>query len=578
MGKDVPRVGPMVEPGVLPPPRTTDLGNRIRLPFLGDDPGDGCGDSSTTPRPTEKDIAEFNKYIDSVVDPRNVLDLIAGRPRLIILKDTPTRTQMGDPSIAQFELIRPTEMSILGLEVGTTVFNLWFRDPENPGKEKILSYLVRVIPDPTTKTRLERVYQELAKEINRNFPDSYVEISLVGDKVVIRGQAKDIVEATQILRIVRANAPTEESVQAPVENVSVVVQPTDLPGGTPSLREFLLAGGPNVINLLKVPGEHQVTLKVVVAEVNRSAARSIGINFSVTNNAGVTVFAQQTGNIASGGAAGVGGFGGAGGAGLGAITNNLPINLDGGQVSIALNALRNLSYARFLAEPNLTALNGQPATFQAGGQFPVPVVTGFTASGLQGVSFVPFGVQLQFTPFITDKDRIRLQVAADVSVRDTGSGTQIQGANVSGLQTRNFTTVVELREGQTLAVAGLIQNNIGAEATRVPFLGDLPLIGRLGAFDKFSSSEQELVILITPELVHPLEHKEVPGLPGSDVFEPGDVEFYLLGRLESRRSYDNRSPVRTDIHRMLRYRRCEDQFIYGPTGYAGPPAPVEVHP
>src|SRR5437763_5101859 len=170
-------------------------------------------------------------------------------------------------------------------------------------------------------------------------------------------------------------------------------------------------------------------------------------------------------------------------------------------------------------------MNGQPATFLAGGEFPVPVVTGYTAAGLQGVSFVPYGVQLSFTPYITDRDRVRLVMGATVSTRDLAGGTTIAGAQVPSLTTRTFSTTVELREGQTLAVAGLIQNNLGADAHRVPFFGDLPIIGRLAAFDRTSAGEQELVILITPELVHPLECKEVPPLPGSDLFEPGDIEF-----------------------------------------------------
>jgi pilus assembly protein CpaC len=296
-----------------------------------------------------------------------------------------------------------------------------------------------------------------------------------------------------------------------------------------------------------------VMLRVAVAEVNRAAARSIGVDFRIINNRGTQVFAQLSGGI-----------------GLG----NLPVNLDNGQIPIAIQALRTLNYARSLAEPNMTALNGQTATFQVGGQFPVPVIGGFGGlggvGGLQGVQFVPFGVQLSFSPIITDRDRIRLTVQATVSTRDNSASSNIGGANVPGLNTRTFSTVVELREGQTMAVGGLIQNNIGADATRVPFFGDLPIIGRLASTHKVSHGEQELVILVTPELVHPLEPKEVSPLPGSDVFEPGDIEFYLLGRLESRRSYDYRSSVMTDIHRMLRYRRCEQIYITGPSGHVEP--------
>jgi pilus assembly protein CpaC len=307
-------------------------------------------------------------------------------------------------------------------------------------------------------------------------------------------------------------------------------------------------------------------LRVTVAEVNRAALRSIGVNFVINNSRGLA-FANLTGNVIEQLDSG---------SGLQQIVSgntnlNLPAVLDNGQVFLAINALRNLNFARSLAEPVLTAMNGQAATFQAGGQFPVPVVTGFTAAGLQGVSYVPFGVQLSFTPFVTDKDRIRLVIGAEVSTRDLETGTTVGTSSVPGLNTRNFNTTVELREGQTLAVAGLLQSNYGATADRVPFFGDLPIIGRFAAFDRATAGEQELVILISPELVHPVEPDKVQPLPGSDIFEPGDLEFYLLGRLESRRSADYRSPVRTDFHRMVRYTHCEDVFIGGPHGYAPPP-------
>src|SRR5262249_23496343 len=154
---------------------------------------------------------------------------------------------------------------------------------------------------------------------------------------------------------------------------------------------------------------------------------------------------------------------------------------------------------------------------------------------------------------VTDRDRIRLNVSATVSTRELSAAANVGGTNVPGLNTRTFTTTVELREGQTLGVAGLIQTNLGATASRVPLFGDLPIIGRAASFQQVTAGEQELVVLITPELVHPLDHHELPPmLPGADIYEPGDVEFYLLGRLESRRTYDYRSTVRTDIHRMLR--------------------------
>jgi pilus assembly protein CpaC len=554
-----------VKPGELPPPKPFEpFGpKRPRLPRLPGLPRP----LGTTPIPDAKTIKEFNRFVEKMIDPENTLELISGQARIMLLKETPKRIQVVDENIVSYNLFAPKEITILGRAVGSTIMNMWFDDPVTK-QEKILSWLVRVLPDPEARERLERVYEALADEINQTFPDSFVVIRLVGDKLLVTGQAKDIAEATQILRIVRANAPAEEQTRIPVDSINISLRPGDITqaGGIPGLDAFLLAGGPNVINLLRVPGEQQVMLKVVVAEVNRTAARSIGLSFSITNNQGVTVFANNT---AQQSAAGQG------------VQANLPIMLDGGQIPLALNALKTLNYARSLAEPNLVAINGQTASFQAGGQFPIPVVTGATAAGLQGVSFVPFGVQLQFTPFITDKDRIRLIVAANVSTRDPSIGTNIGnagvgagalgGTNVPGLNTRNFQTTVEMREGQTMAVAGLIQTNLGADTTRIPFLGQIPLIGQLTGFTQTSHGEQELVILVTPELVHPMNYKEIPPLPGSDLFEPSDLEFYVCGRIESRRSYDYRTPVMTDIHRMFRYHHCEQIYLFGPTGHSIPP-------
>lgn len=628
---------PKEPPKVLPPagvPGSVPGFNpdRVRLPRLGEK-----GALGSTPKPTPEDLKEFAQFIEGVIDPRNTLDVIEGRTRLVLLKQTPTQTQIADESIAAFNLLGQKQMTVLGKKVGTTVLTLWFVDPDDKNKEKILSYLVRVLPDPTVKERLEKVYEALEKELAFVFPDSHIKLTLVGDKLVVRGQAKDLAEATQILRIVKANAPggdqssseqvrnrgqnavnvpgvqgvggggagAADAKKVPVNNINVNITPGDPTGptATPGLESYQLSGGPNVINLIRIPGEQQVMLRVTVAEVNRAAARSIGLNFSIRNNQGTLVFAQRTGNIAAntlqnavgGGAGGATAFGAsatgsaAGGAGAGAggggagllgqgsgLVANLPAILDNGQIPVAINALRTLNYAKSLAEPNLVAMNGRTAFFRSGGSFPVPVLGGFgqingQGSGLEGVQFVPFGVQLQFTPVITDRDRIRLNVNASVSTRDLSSSTNIGGSSVSGLNSRDFQTIVEMREGQTLAVAGLIQNSLGAQAERVPFFGDIPLLNRLFAADQITAGEQELVILITPELVHPLEPKELALLPGADIFEPDDVEFYLHGRLESQRMRDYRSPVMTDIHRIRAWKRCETNYIFGPAGHTADP-------
>jgi pilus assembly protein CpaC len=558
----------------------------LRLPFAPCEPP-----RPPTPSPTPATKKRFDRFVEKQVEPDNTLDVTLGRQTILVLKQAPKRVLVPDETVITFEQVSPRELAISGKKVGSTVLTLWFPDPDDPKKEVILSYLVRVRLAPGTqqdpRARLEDAYKQLEQQINCAFPDSVVHLNLIGSRLVLSGQAKDRPDAEAILRLVQGNAPGQRgTVQTAGVNVNLNVRPGDLdPDVVPAggLERLLQTRAPTVVNLLRVPGEQQVLLRVTVAEVNRTAARSVGVNFSIFNRNGLQVFANNTGNVAGGtqggggGAGGVGGSTGSGGGtgGLGSSTNNLPTVLDNGRIIAAINALRNLDFARSLAEPTLVAMHGQTASFQAGGTFPVPVVTGATLNGLQGVQFIPFGVQVSFQPFISDKDRIRLSVQANVSTRNPATGANVGGTNVPGTNTRNFTTTVEMREGQTIAVAGLIQNDFGADASRVPFFGDLPVFGRLFAFDRTSAGEQELVILITPELVHPLDCNETPPLPGADLFEPGDVEFYLGARLESRRPYDYRSPAMTDLARMARYRHCEQIFIFGPNGHSdGRPCPT----
>lgn len=442
---------------------------------------------------------------------------------------------------------------------------------------RLRSEVKQDISDPGYRERLKRLYADLEREINATFPDSLVRLTVVGQQVVVRGEAKDVLEAEQIINLVSRNAPSEgkkgKSITAQItksifgpaggaQSVSASGPASDL------FSENLSADPPTVINMLQVVGEQQVMLRVTVAEVNRSAARSIGLSFNVQNDAGTNVLSSLFTGLGTIGTTGMAtGF-------IPGASANMPATLDGGQVSLAINALRQLNLARTLAEPNLTALNGRTATFRAGGRFPVPVVAADSNNGLQGVRFEEFGVLLEFMPFIIDRDRIRLKILAEVSVRDNDLGANIGGdaaaggTSVPGINERSFETTVELRDGQTLAVAGLLQNEYVADATRVPFWGDLPLIGRTGAFDQAASREQELVILITPELVHPLKACETMPLPGGDIFEPSDVEFYLHGRLESRRTEDFRSAARTDHAKQLIYEECENRMLIGPAGYS----------
>jgi pilus assembly protein CpaC len=531
--------------------------SQFRLPTLGLPPGLG------TPEPSPEIKREYGQFVEREIAPENTIQVVVGRAKVIVLREKPRRIYAPDENVASIQVVTDEEIAVVGKKQGTTVLNLWFpdpRDPNNPQRDRILSYMVLVLSDPeraaldvlAERKRLEaqvkafeQALKVLEREIKEAFPDSAVQLSLVGEQVVVRGECKDVVEAAQILRIVADHSPTRRRTAVnPSNNVNVTFIPGlgDQAAAVDAIRQ-LLAGNPNMVNLLRVPGEQQVMLMVTVAEVDRTAARTIGLDFSITK--GAFNFTQNIG---------------------GSLTSALQATIDNGNVLLAIQALRTMNFARSLAEPNLTTLDGKPANFLAGGSFPIPNSVILPGGAAQSVTYQNFGVSLQFVPYITDRNRIRLQLNASVSTPST-STTQISGAAVpSQITQRQFNTTVELREGQTLTVAGLIQNNFSGTSNRIPLWGDLPLIGRTGGVDSLSSGEQELVVLVTPVLVHPMEQCQAPSLPGNNVFEPGDVEFYLLGELESRRCEDYRASVRTDFARQKRFCDCNDLFIIGPHG------------
>lgn len=159
----------------------------------------------STPVPTAQELERERQFIGGVVDPQNTLDLIAGRTRVIMLKETPTRTHVADTAIASFRLLPPDgkQMIVLGARPGITVVNLWFADPQNKDVEQVLSYMVRVFPDPEARARLAASYKALEAEVNAAFPNSRVRLDLVGDKVKMSGQAHDVREAGLIQRVIK---------------------------------------------------------------------------------------------------------------------------------------------------------------------------------------------------------------------------------------------------------------------------------------------------------------------------------------------------------------------------------------
>ena len=580
-----------IRPGAVAPPAAEALPSpfspdHVRLPLIG---------AGRTPQLSEQTKKKLDMFIDAQLDTEATLNMAIGRPQLLVFKQVPFRIQIADEETATYTLITERELSIVGKKLGSTVLNLWFTDPQNAQKQEIISYLVTISPDPEAKERLEQVLEGLEAEINRNFPDSSVQLSFVGDQVMVRGQAKDVDDATQIIRIVGQNVPNRQT-----DVPAVLPGEQQLPpgAGTNSFNRTLintgesidaqniyeqykleneieqqgLQGNGNVINMLRIAGVHQVMLRVTLAEVSRSATRALGVNLTAGDRTGVNQanFATTFPGVPLATVAGAAANAAAGFGTATPITGGT-LNITSDNFLLALTALKNMELARSLSEPNLTTLNGRPAFLRVGGSFPITSSTtqGVGVQTFQTTQYVPIGIQMQFTPTVLDKDRIRLQIVASVRQRSSATVAGAGGTNVpSNVDERNISTVVELREGQTMAAGGLLSTTYAASANRVPFLGSVPIVGRLGASDRVFYDERELMVLVTPFLVAPYEDDETPPIPGSDLYEPDDIEFYVLGRIEGRRPTDYRSSVRTDLQKMQAWRRGQQTFIVGPSGHS----------
>lgn len=505
-------------------------------------------------------------HIASIQEPDVRLDLIQSRSKLITTKQPVVRVSIAEPGIVETVNFSPNEFELIGRTVGETTVTLWFGEAQPaPGQTPLhtnIRYLVKVHPDLTEDDVRRTQYGELAKRVNELFPNSHVQLIAVADKLVVRGQARDAQEATAIMSIVRGET---------IDQNGGLMGPGSYGGGYGGWGSGLgyrgrgarLAGfGTNdwasnsVISMLEVPGEHQVLLKVRIARLTRGALRTIGSTFS-----------GQAGDFS--------------------LSTNLNVAgayqavLNSTDVQLTLSALSSNRTTKVLAEPNLVTISGYPASFIDGGQFAVPTVLGI--NGVAGTvnQFQGFGTQLSFTPTVMDKDHIRLQVAPTISqISTTTSGVN----GIPSLDVQSVYTQVNLREGQWLAIAGLIQDKQDSSKVRVPWLGDIPGIDLFFSRRSVARDETELVILVSPELVHPLEPEQVPMvLPGMEVTEPDDLDFFLFGHYEGRPDKHHRSTVwpiyqwstfaaRTAAIRGAKatagYAPSAGYYMQGPTGFS----------
>jgi pilus assembly protein CpaC len=210
---------------------------------------------------------------------------------------------------------------------------------------------------------------------------------------------------------------------------------------------------------------------------------------------------------------------------------------EGNTWTFFIDALKEEGLIKILAEPTLISLSGQTADFLAGGEFPVPVPQGL---GTAAIEYKAFGVGVSFTPTVLSNDKISIKVAPEVSELDFSTAILVEGFVVPGITTRRSSTVVELGDGQSFAIAGLLKDNARNIVSKFPILGDLPVLGVLFRSTSFQKSETELVIVVTPHLVKPLDMEKTP-LPTDFYIEPDDTELYLLGLTEGRKKPPSQS-------------------------------------
>lgn len=463
---------------------------------------------------------------------------VARRRQVVITTSEPVaRVEAVGAGIVRLDLMSPTKLLVTGEAFGVTQVVLWTPS----GEQRVFDVNVELDLDMLNAT------------IRQLDPQSDAHAVSVLGNIMLMGtvSGSDVAQA--------------------VVDVAGLFVPRDAPEGT------------TVFNLLRVAGEQQVHLKCIVAEVSRSAIRKLGINgFLAGENFRDGFVVSQIGGInpiniqPTAGAS---------------ILTHLPFNIGDVPISseanltlgfpradfsIFIRAMADNQLARILAEPTLVASSGETATFLVGGEFPVPIPQSGAATGAITIEFKEFGVNLMFTPLVLPDQEIRLTVRPEISARDEARGLATASGFVPAITTRRAETTVELESGATIAIAGLLQDEVRGVASAVPGIGDVPILGALFRSVDYQRQRTELIILVTPEVVAPMTPEDLPELPGAALKDPTDLELFLLGALEGEDVTEAEQPAGGDLaadlaERSGRWRSDPGQLsLHGPWGAAGP--------
>jgi pilus assembly protein CpaC len=418
--------------------------------------------------------------------------------RVIRLPRPAATVFVADPEIADVQAQSPSIVYLFGRRAGET--SLYAVDEND-------QLLLR------THVVVQHNLSGLHEAIQQLLPTSRVEVASVNGSIVLTGQVDNPIQAQELRE----------------------------------LAERYLGDKETLLNRVQVDAPTQVHLRVRVAEVSRDVLKQFGINLEAFLKTGDFAFGLVSGRAVTNAAGSF--LRDAGGA------NSAFGNFSSGNDSVnaAIDALAEEGLVNVLAEPNLTALSGETASFLAGGEFPIPVDNG--TNGLS-IEFKDFGISLAFTPTVLSADRISLKVRPEVSDLSEKGSITINGLVIPGLATRRAETTVELGSGQSFAIGGLMSSDIQTRLSKYPGLGDLPVLGVLFRSQRFQSNETELVIIVTPYLVRPVD-APVMASPTDGYRAPSDIERILEGRLHSARLQPGRGgPIGP-----------EGQRLAGPVGF-----------
>lgn len=405
--------------------------------------------------------------IDVITSSGQSLELEVSKGRLIRL-DRPAQTVfIADPEIANIQVKSPSLIYLLGKKPGQTT--LYAVD----AKERVLANI------DITVTHNLALLRDIFEEFH---PGSDIRVASINGTLVLDGIVPTASVAEDMRRLAVSFAGDEK----------------------------------NIINRLGVTAPNQVNLRVRVAEVSRGVDKQLGFNWSLLGSIGGFSLGVATANPFAGTTT------------QRALT--LGATISGWDFNTIIDALEEEGLVSVLAEPNLTALSGETASFLAGGEFPILVPD---STGRVTIEFKKFGVSLAFTPTLIGENRINMHVRPEVSQLSSTNAVTLGSYVVPSLTTRRAETTVELGSGQSFAIAGLLQNNVTHDISKFPGLADIPVIGSLFKSDRFQRDESELVIIITPYIVKPVSNKKLAA-PTDGFVPPNDIERIFLGGVNRR--------------------------------------------